>query len=192
MQYVYALKNFLFTFLHFCDLTSSSVLERTRYFAIVIKLAPLSLDCCKAVYELCCRIIIRDYHLSSVSTKINVQMFAICLFVSLGYEEMQAQFSWDDKTIRRTFIRKVQTHEKAKNNHTHLCSFQIMHILSHSLFRKWFKWFCSPVFFYVHQPELCLPAGLCYSYDSAICDSWNYCSLHILVSTAKPYYSLQV
>uniref|UniRef100_A0A3Q3JVX0 Protein lifeguard 2 n=1 Tax=Monopterus albus TaxID=43700 RepID=A0A3Q3JVX0_MONAL len=24
-----------------------------------------------------------------------------------GYEEMQAQFSWDDKTIRRTFIRKV-------------------------------------------------------------------------------------
>ncbi|KAM7401974.1 hypothetical protein PAMP_017251 [Pampus punctatissimus] len=24
-----------------------------------------------------------------------------------GYDEMQAQFSWDDKTIRRTFIRKV-------------------------------------------------------------------------------------
>ncbi|KAK2862252.1 hypothetical protein Q5P01_001785 [Channa striata] len=24
-----------------------------------------------------------------------------------GYEEMQAQFTWDDKTIRRTFIRKV-------------------------------------------------------------------------------------
>ncbi|KAM9860147.1 fas apoptotic inhibitory molecule 2b [Aulostomus maculatus] len=24
-----------------------------------------------------------------------------------GYEEMQAQFAWDDKTIRRTFIRKV-------------------------------------------------------------------------------------
>ncbi|XP_061779673.1 fas apoptotic inhibitory molecule 2b isoform X1 [Nerophis lumbriciformis] len=24
-----------------------------------------------------------------------------------GYEEMQAQFSWDDQTIRRTFIRKV-------------------------------------------------------------------------------------
>uniref|UniRef100_A0A3Q1JLG8 Protein lifeguard 2 n=1 Tax=Anabas testudineus TaxID=64144 RepID=A0A3Q1JLG8_ANATE len=24
-----------------------------------------------------------------------------------GYEEMQAQFVWDDKTVRRTFIRKV-------------------------------------------------------------------------------------
>lgn len=24
-----------------------------------------------------------------------------------GYAEMEAQFAWDDKTIRRTFIRKV-------------------------------------------------------------------------------------
>uniref|UniRef100_I3KSM7 Protein lifeguard 2 n=1 Tax=Oreochromis niloticus TaxID=8128 RepID=I3KSM7_ORENI len=29
-----------------------------------------------------------------------------CLFLS-GYAEMEAQFAWDDKTIRRTFIRKV-------------------------------------------------------------------------------------
>uniref|UniRef100_A0A3Q4N2Z7 Protein lifeguard 2 n=1 Tax=Neolamprologus brichardi TaxID=32507 RepID=A0A3Q4N2Z7_NEOBR len=29
-----------------------------------------------------------------------------CLFFS-GYAEMEAQFAWDDKTIRRTFIRKV-------------------------------------------------------------------------------------
>lgn len=26
---------------------------------------------------------------------------------SSGYEDMEAQFAWDDKTIRQTFIRKV-------------------------------------------------------------------------------------
>uniref|UniRef100_A0A3Q0T213 Protein lifeguard 2 n=1 Tax=Amphilophus citrinellus TaxID=61819 RepID=A0A3Q0T213_AMPCI len=29
------------------------------------------------------------------------------LLLSPGYAEMEAQFAWDDKTIRRTFIRKV-------------------------------------------------------------------------------------
>lgn len=27
--------------------------------------------------------------------------------MSSGYEDMEAQFAWDDKTIRQTFIRKV-------------------------------------------------------------------------------------
>lgn len=28
--------------------------------------------------------------------------------LSPGYEDMEAQFAWDDKTIRQTFIRKVR------------------------------------------------------------------------------------
>lgn len=32
--------------------------------------------------------------------------------LSSGYEEMQAQFAWDDMAIRQTFIRKVQKTNK--------------------------------------------------------------------------------
>lgn len=34
-------------------------------------------------------------------------LFARCV-PSPGYEDMEAQFAWDDKTIRQTFIRKVR------------------------------------------------------------------------------------
>uniref|UniRef100_A0A3Q0SZ59 Protein lifeguard 2 n=1 Tax=Amphilophus citrinellus TaxID=61819 RepID=A0A3Q0SZ59_AMPCI len=51
---------------------------------------------------------------SSILLVTDVQTLALfyshtspLLLLSPGYAEMEAQFAWDDKTIRRTFIRKV-------------------------------------------------------------------------------------
>lgn len=95
-----------------------------------------------------CGIIHLSFHNSHVSF----------LFLSSGYEEMQAQFVWDDKTVRRTFIRKVWTQMKWKRI-TH-----VKHMSQRPLS-------CPP------------PTGLCHSHGSALCDCGSSWPLHILVTT---------
>lgn len=81
--------------------------------------------------------------------------------LSLGYEEMEAQFAWDDKNIRRTFIRKVPR----------------------TVLIKWIppaqqRPFCG-------SDAVCVPpAGLRHSHASALCDGRDCLSLHLLVTAA--------
>ncbi|XP_008318287.1 fas apoptotic inhibitory molecule 2b isoform X2 [Cynoglossus semilaevis] len=75
-----------------------------------------------------------------------------------GYEEMQAQFSWDDKTIRRTFIRKV---------YAILMVQLLVTVAIISLFT-----FCAPVRFFIQtHPGLYLASYLmfCSTYIALSC-----------------------
>lgn len=42
---------------------------------------------------------------TALSSGVNVVLLSP---LSAGYGDMEAQFAWDDKTIRKTFIRKVR------------------------------------------------------------------------------------